>query len=259
MNNDHRFVLVHDVGTTGNKACLYRLGKSIELVDSHLVEYPLYILENGGVEQKADEWWAAITESTKKVIQQSGITPDAIQGMAFCAQMQGFIPVDQNGVALRNPLSYMDSRSSVQIERYLYDGLIKINGWNAFKLLRWLQVTGGAAATVKDPLWKYLWVHDNEPDVFAAMHRWMDVKDYLVLRSTGEFAMGYDSAHATFLFDTRPGKLEWHEGLCRTFDVDLAHLPKVIGATDVAGKLQAGPAKELGLPAGLPLFGGGGD
>ncbi len=66
-------ILVHDVGTTGNKACLYQVGKTLELVDSHVVEYPIYVLENGGVEQNVDEWWAAITQSTRQVLQTTGL------------------------------------------------------------------------------------------------------------------------------------------------------------------------------------------
>jgi xylulokinase len=81
----------------------------------------------------------------------------------------------------------------------------------------------------------------------------------LVLRSTGQFTFGYDSAHATFLFDSRPNHLKWHAGLCDTYDVDFDHLPPVIHATDQAGGLTGQAARELGLPEGLPVFGGGGD
>ena len=35
------YVLTHDIGTTGNKACLYRLGDHIELVGASTAEYPL--------------------------------------------------------------------------------------------------------------------------------------------------------------------------------------------------------------------------
>jgi xylulokinase len=140
----------------------------------------------------------------------------------------------------------LDNRAAAQIEKYLYTGLIRIGQWNAVKMLRWLALTGGAAASVKDPLWKYLWLRENEPETFAAMSSWLDVKDALILRATGEVTMGYDSAHATFLFDTRPDKLRWHAGLCRTFDVDIRHLPRVIAATDVAGRLTAQAADEPG-------------
>ena len=211
------------------------------------------------MEQNPDDWWAAIVKATRTVIQRSGIDPQEIQGMAFCAQMQGFVPVDKDGFALRNAMSYMDNRSTAQIRAGLYHGWPRISGWNAYKTLRSLQVTGGLSASVKDPVWKYRWMSDNEPELFASLHKWLDVKDYLVLRSTGAYSMGYDSANATFMFDTRPGRLGWHQEICNLFGVKLDHLPPVIAATDVAGRLTESASRELGLAAGTPVFGGGGD
>ena len=252
-------ILVHDIGTTSSKSCLYRLGEHLEILATALQEYPLHVLDNGGVEQDPDQWWAAICRGTKAVIQHAQISVDTIQGMAFCAQMQGFIPVDKSGNALHPAMSYMDTRGTAQRRRYLQDGLIKIEQMNAYKLLNSLRITGGASASVKDPVWKYLWLRDEKPDIFHAMHHWMDVKDYLVMRCTGKFTFGYDSAHATFLFDTRPDKLAWHEGLCKTYDVNPKHLPPVVRATDKIGGLTEQAAQSLGLPIGLPVFCGGGD
>jgi xylulokinase len=259
IDPDPTYILVHDVGTTANKACLYRVSETLELVTSHVVEYPVYILPDGGAEQKVDEWWEAIRKSTRQVLQETGITPTAIKGMAFCAQMTAFIPVDKNGTALRNPMNYLDGRSTAQIERYLYTGLLRVNRMNLFKLLNWVRLTGGGAASAKDAIWKYLWVRDHEPEIFSAMYKWLDVKDYLVLRCTGEFTMGYDTANVTFVYDTRPGKLGWSETLCRTYEVDMDHLPRVVGSTEKVGGLLPDPAAELGLPEGIPVFGGGGD
>ncbi len=253
------YVLVHDIGTTRNKSCLYRIGDHLELIATGVEEYPLYVLDNGGVEQDPDEWWAAICQATQIILSTTQIDPHQIKGMAFCAQMQGFIPVDEQGNAIYRAMSYMDNRGTAQLKRYLQSGFPKIEGMNVFKLLNALRITGGASASAKDPVWKYLWLRDHEPEVFARMFKWMDVKDYLVLRATGKFTFGYDSAHATFLFDTRPDKLNWHEGMCQTYDVKPDHLPDVIHATDVAGTLGEKAAQELGLPAGLPVFGGGGD
>lgn len=257
MNNP--LVLVHDVGTTSSKSCLYRIGDRLEIVATALEEYPLYVLDNGGVEQDPDLWWDAICRGTQAVLQHAQVAPDSIQGMAFCAQMQGFIPVDESGNALCRAMSYMDTRGMAQRKHYLQDGLIKIEQMNAFKLLNALRITGGASASAKDPVWKYLWLRDEEPDLFRAMHHWLDVKDYMVMRCTGKFTFGYDTAHSTFLFDTRANKLEWHQGLCKTYDVNPKHLPPVVRATDKVGGLTAQAAQALGLPVGLPVFGGGGD
>lgn len=253
------YILAHDVGTTGNKSCLYRVDDRIELIDSCLAEYPLYTTPDGGAEQHADDWWRAVCTATKTVMERSKVPASALRGMAFCAQMQGLVLVDEEGRVLRHPMSYLDGRATRQIEKNLYHGLLKIGKWNARKTLRSLYLTGGLAATAKDPLWKYHWVRDNEPEVFKRVHSWLDVKDYLVLRSTGACTMTHDSANITFLYDTRPGKLGWSGSLCSIFGVDPRHLPPVHAATDLLGRVTPGAAAEMGIVPGIPVFGGGGD
>jgi xylulokinase len=257
--NEGAYILTHDVGTTSNKTCLYRLGEAITLVDSALADYPLYTTPGGGAEQDANDWWSAVCQTTRTVISRSGIDPAHIQGMAFCAQMQAFVPVDAQGHVLRRPMIYMDQRATEQMARGLQHGFPRIEGWNAYKTLRSLQITGGLSASVKDPLWKYHWMRDNEPELFARLYKWLDANDYLVLRSTATFSMGVDSAHATFLCDTRPGKIGWSRPICELFDVNMDHLPPIIFGTDVAGELTAAAAEDLGLVPGIPVFGGGGD
>ena len=252
-------VLTFDVGTTGCKACLYRIGEALEQVDSCLEEYPLYMTPDGGVEQKVDDWWSAVCGTTRTILERTGVSPEKIAGLSFCCQLQGSVFVDKAGQALRNPMIYMDSRSTKQIEKHLYHGLLRIGSWNMLKTLYSLHITGGLAATPKDPLWKYHWVRDNEPEIFARADKWLDVKDYLVLRCTGKYGMTRDSAHLTFIYDTRPGKLGWHKGLGRMFQVDRRHLPPVVKATDVVGGLTPEAAAEMGLAEGTPVFGGGGD
>lgn len=253
------YILAHDVGTTGSKSCLYRIGDTIQQVAAGLVQYPLYTTDDGGAEQVADDWWQAVCKSTRKIIERGHVGPDEVAGIAFCCQMQGSVLVDREGRALRNPMSYMDGRAVDQHARHLCHGLFRIGGWNGRKVLRSLMVTGGLAATPKDPLWKYHWVREHEPEIFSRAHKWLDVKDYLVHRCTGRFAMTTDSAHLTFLYDTRKGRSGWHAGLCRMFDVDMKHLPAVVNATEVVGGLSDEAARQMGLNAGTPVVGGGGD
>ena len=105
-------------------------------------------------------------------------------------------------------MSYMDQRGAEQKKRGLEDAALKIAGMDARKLLPSLAVTGGVSASAKDPVWKYHWVRENEPEAFARAERWLDVKEYLVAKATGRFAMTPDSANATFMYDTRPSRLD---------------------------------------------------
>jgi len=256
---DENHVLSYDIGTTGNKTCLYKVADKIELVDSCLAEYPLQVLPDGGAEQDVDDWWNAICKTTNTILSRTKVDPSAIRGIAFCCQMQGSIMVDSTGRPLRNAMNYLDARATKQIDEFLHTGLIRISGYNAFTTLKSLRITGGLAATAKDPLWKYHWVRENEPEVFSKVYKWLDVKDYLLLRCTGNYGMTQDSANLTFLYNTRPGHMGWDKGLCNTFKVNMDHLPPVVKSTDIVGGLTKEAAHEMGLNPGTPVFGGGGD
>jgi len=115
---DQSYVLSYDVGTTGNKTCLYRIAPQLELVDSCVGEYPLQVLPDGGAEQNVDDWWRAICKTTNTILSRVKLEPSAIRGISLCSQMQGSILVDSTGQPLRNPMNYMDSRATKQIEEF---------------------------------------------------------------------------------------------------------------------------------------------
>jgi xylulokinase len=254
-----KYILAYDIGTTGVKTCLFEVNESIKLLSSASRSYQLYILDGGGAEQECDDWWKGMAESTKDVLQDAkGIKPEMISGISFCSQMQGLVLVDRDGIPVRRPMSYMDQRASEEIKKGIANG-IQIAGANVSKLIRSLQITGAVAGSVKDPVWKYKWVEAHEPDKFAKVYKWLDVKDYLILRCTGNFTMTDDSAFGTLLYDIRPEGRCWSPEMCEMLGVNMSHLPDIIRSTDVAGYLTAGAAKDLGLAEGTPVYGGGGD
>ena len=252
------YVIAYDIGTTGVKTCLFEVGDTLRLLAGEYEGYGLYILPGGGAEQDADEWWAAMAKSTRRLLEKTGTDPKSIAGISFCSQMQGLVLVDEAGCALRRPMSYMDQRGSREFAACQTHGLT-ISGVNALMLLRSLRRTRAASTSVKDPLWKYKWVQQNEPEVYAKIHKWLDVKEYLIGRCTGQFVMTRDSAYSTFLYDSRPDKGCWSRALCRMYGVEFDHLPCIIECTDVAGTLTARAAQDLGLAEGCPVYGGGGD
>ena len=252
------YVIAYDIGTTGVKTCLFEVGDTLRLLAGEYEGYGLYILPGGGAEQDADEWWAAMAKSTRRLLEKTGTDPKSIAGISFCSQMQGLVLVDEAGCALRRPMSYMDQRGSREFAACQTHGLT-ISGVNALMLLRSLRRTRAASTSVKDPLWKYKWVQQNEPEVYAKIHKWLDVKEYLIGRCTGQFVMTRDSAYSTFLYDSRPDKGCWSRALCRMYGVEFDHLPRIIECTDVAGTLTARAAQDLGLAEGCPVYGGGGD
>lgn len=252
------YVIAYDFGTTGVKTCLFSIGERLKMVAGEYGEYGLYILENGGAEQDTEEWWSAMCTTTRRLFEKTDIRPEEIGGISFCSQMQGLVFVDYKGNALRRPMSYMDQRAGTEMKECMGHGLI-ISGANVHKLIKNLIITHAAPTSVKDPVWRYKWVQKHEPEVFSRVHKWLDVKEYLICRCTDQFVMTRDSAFATFLYDTRPGRMGWNRSLCKMFGVNPDHLPKVIDCSDQAGTLTEKAARDLGLIPGIPVYGGGGD
>ena len=252
------YLLAYDIGTTGVKTCLFSVDQTIELLSCASRSYPLYILPDGGAEQDGDDWWQGMADSTREVFAHTSVTPDQIAGISFCSQMQGLILVDENGTPVHRPMSYMDQRSRAEIKKGIAYGL-QIAGANIFKLIPSLIITGAVTSSVKDPVWKYKWLEAHEPENFARAKAWLDVKDYLICRCTGRFTMTEDSAFGTLLYDTRPGKRCFSHKMCKMFGIRESLLPPIIRSTDMVGGLTAQAAEELGLCAGTPVFGGGGD
>ena len=251
-----KYALAYDIGTTGVKTCLFEIDKSIKLVADAIEGYELYVLPGGGAEQDPDEWWAAMCKTTKELFTKCDIKPEQIDGISFCSQAQGLVLVDENGKHVRRAMSYMDQRAREELKELMAYGP-QIAGANIPKLLVSLQKTGAVAASVKDPVYKYNWVKKNEPEVFARVHKWLDVKEALIARMTGEFVMTEDSAFGTLLLDIK--KKCWSDPIVKMLNVDKKHLAKIIKCTDKAGELSATAAAELGLVPGIAVYGGGMD
>ena len=253
------YIIVYDFGTSSVKTCLFDIDSEIHLVASSVGKYGLYISDNGGAEQDTEEWWNAICSTTGDLFKHSEVKPEKIEGMAFCSQMQGSVFVDENGNALRRPMSYLDQKGFKEYKECMGTGIIKVSGCSLYKLVRNLLVNYAGSTSAKDPVWKYKWVENNEPEIFNRIYKWLDINDYLVARCTGRIIRTPDSAFATFLYDTRKGKEGWNKGLLKMYKVNPKHMPDIIECTDLAGGLTKKAADELGLKEGTPVFAGGGD
>ena len=253
------YILIYDVGTSNVKTCLFEIDSQIRLVTSATAGYGLYISDDGGAEQDTEEWWAALCSTTRELFRKSDVIPQQIDGMAFCSQMQGSVFVDEKGNALRRPMNYLDQKGAQEYKACMGTGIVKVSGCSLYKLVRNLIVNYAGSTSAKDPVWKYKWVENHEPEVYKRIYKWLDIGDYLTARCTGRIIRTADTAFATFLYDTRKGKEGWNKGLLRMYKVNPDHMPEIIDCTEQVGRLTGKAAAELGLIEGIPVFGGGGD
>ena len=258
-----KYVITYDIGTTGIKTCLIEIDNEIKILSSATEGYKLYVDDEtgvkGGSEQDADEWWNAMCVTTKEVFKKcKKVKKEQIEGISFCSAMQGLVLVDRDGKCIRRPMTYMDQRAREDIKKGIAHGF-QIAGAEVTKLLKYLKYTGAVSSSVKDPIWKYKWVEAHEPENFKKIYKWLDVKEYMILRCSGEFVMTNDSAFGTLLYDTRKGHEGWCKPICDMVGVNIEHMPPIKASTEKVGEITKQAAEELGLAEGTAVYGGGGD
>jgi xylulokinase len=240
-----KYIISHDVGTGGSKAVLVEttgriLGSAFE---GYEVAYP----RSDWAEQRPDDWWHAVTVSTRRLLAESAVRPEEILCMTFSTQMLGVVPVGADGQPLRPGIIWLDARAGKQARQIMR----KILGPKVFAVIV------GAEASGKDVLPKLLWLKENEAELFAKTAKFLDVNGYLICRSTGEMISDWSAASATGLFDLK--SKEWSDFLIRFFGLPREKFPELKRSTDEAGRLASQPAEQFGLLEGTPVICGAGD
>jgi xylulokinase len=126
--------------------------------------------------------------------------------------------------------------------------------------MKFLRITGGAPGhSGKDQIGKLLWLREYQPGVFSNAARFIDAKDYLVYKFTGNTVTSVDVAVVWWLLDTRKNRNAWHPGLCRLAGITPDKLSDVRESSAIVGRITPQAAEETGLLPGTPVINGAGD
>jgi xylulokinase len=244
--NFDKYIIAVDLGTSGPKSAL--VSTRGEVVDWEFEETPVLLLPKGGAEQRPEEWWDAIKNTLKKLLGKGLVPVDDIVSVCCTTQWSGTVAVDRKGNHLMNAIIWMDSRGSRYIEE-ITDGLVKIEGYEFLKLLRWIRLTGGVPArSGKDPIAHILYIKNQHPEVYEKTYKFLEPKDYINLRFTGRFAASFDSISLHWLTDNRDiENVVYNDGLIKLATIDREKLPELKRAVDILGPVRKEIADELGL------------
>jgi xylulokinase len=233
-----------DTSTTATKALLMDESGKVLGVASN--EYSFETPHPLWSEQSPSLWWDATLESIRQVMEKTKVDPSAVKGIGLTGQMHGLVLLDEKGEVLRPSILWNDQRTAAQCDKIRQrlgkEKLIQITGNDA--------LTGFTAP-------KILWVQEHEPEIWKRARHILLPKDYVRYKLTGEFGIDCADGAGTILFDLK--KRTWSPEVLKALDIPAEYMPKTFEGTEVTGALSAGAAKELGLPAGIPVFGGGGD
>ena len=253
---DGACVLAVDLGTGGPKVAI--VSESGRIVSHATEPVPLHLLDSGGAEQDPDDWWTAICTAAHRALADAG--PVDLVGVGCTAQWSGTVAVDGTGEPLMRAVIWMDSRGNGAI-RKVAGGSVNVLGYDPRKLLRWVQVTGGAPGlSGKDPVSHILFIRQAFPDVYARTAVFLEPVDYLNLRLTGQVSASYDSIAAHWVTDNRNvDAVDYDDKLLEWTGLDRGRLPDLVPPGSLVGEVTDRAAADLGIPSGLPVVTGSGD
>ncbi|MDF2614014.1 MAG: xylB [Clostridia bacterium] len=237
-----RYLLAHDLGTSGNKATLYTTDG--HLVKSIVYEYETHFFNSNWAEQDPEAWWQAVAETTKAIL--TDISSKDVAAVAFSGQMQGCVCVDQTGNALRPAIIWADQRAQKETLE-----LVNQIGMESF-----YKITGHRPSPAYS-IEKLMWIKNNEPEVYHKTYKMLLCKDYMILKLTGKYATDYSDASGTNALDLNT--MSWSEEIINAAGIDKDKLPILAASTQIIGGVTSEAAKVTGLCTGTPIVMGGGD
>ena len=233
-----------DIGTSGTKALLVdEMGRKIA---SATHEYELLTPRPLWAEQNPADWWTACVAATREVLRNANVTGDDIAGIGLSGQMHGAVFLDANGDVLRPAILWCDQRTQAECDWITAE----VGRDNLAKLIANPVLTGFTAP-------KIVWLRNHEPDTYARVEKVLLPKDYVRYRLTGTFATEVSDASGTALFDVA-GRT-WSDAMLSATGIPGAWMADCAESVEITSRVSADAAREMGLRAGTPVAGGGGD
>ncbi len=202
-----------------------------------------------GTREQHPAWWRdALVASVREALAESGSVD--VAGIGVSGQQHGLVCLDARYSPVRTAKLWNDTTTAAEC------GLLteRVGGLDAALVLTGNSFLTGYTAP------KVLWLRRHEPDVYGATCHVCLPHDYLNLWLTGEFLTEPGDASGTAYFDVRSRR--YSQPVLAAIDPDrdwASALPRVADSLSIVGRLRSDAAEALGLPAGVPVSGGGGD
>lgn len=235
------YLLGYDIGSSSVKVSLVNAetGKCVSTAFYPKVEAEIISHKQGWAEQRPDQWWGHLKQSTEAILKESGINPKDIKAIGISYQMHGLVCIDKDRNVLRPAIIWCDSRGVPYGEK-------------AFKeigeeqcLSHILNSPGNFTAT------KLAWVKEHEPELFEKIDKILLPGDYIAMRLTDRVCTTISGLSEAMLWDFKTGDVA--DFLLEYLGFSRDIIPEIVPTFAVQGYVTAAAAADLGLAEGIPV------
>ncbi|WP_227871744.1 xylulokinase [Paenibacillus bovis] len=239
-------IIAYDLGTGGVKASLYN--ERLQTIARSFVEYETFYPQPDWHEQRPDDWWKGIRETTKQLLASSRIAASAIDCISLSGHSLVSVPVSRQAGCLQEYVPiWSDRRADKEAEHF-------------FRLIderEWYMKTGNGFPAGCYPLFKLMWLNRHHPDLFARIDKVLGSKDYINYRLTGQLATDHSYASGIGAYDLNKGQLM--EEMLEAAGLSSELFPDIVPSHQIIGQVTAEASAYTGLQQGTPVACGGVD
>jgi xylulokinase len=230
-------ILAVDVGTSSVKAAVLDVDTAAPTGPVARVAYALDRPTRDAAEVPAERLWGAVAAAAREATRR--IAP--VEAVGLSTMTPGLVLLGKNDRPLGPIWTHLDRRARPAARQV----------WAAVGT-EFLQTTGNRPLPGGITALGYRQQLLEDPYLSHRTRSYLHVNGWLAFHLTGEKA--FDPANACFsgLYGTLTDQA-WSRRWCDYFEADPDWLPPVVSGSATVGTLRAGPATELGVPAGLPV------
>ncbi|MBA4745902.1 MAG: carbohydrate kinase [Muricauda sp.] len=230
-----------DLGSSSIKIALVEQssGKKVAIGQEPENEMSMQAAKLGWAEQEPELWWRLVCQGIQRISKENNVSSDKILGIGIAYQMHGLVVVGADGKPLRNSIIWCDSRA-VGIGDKAY---AELGEENCDSML--LNSPGNFTAS------KLAWVRENEPDVFAKVHKFMLPGDYIAYKLSGKIASTVSGLSEGIFWDFSKNQVS--NDILDYYGIPENMVPDVVETFGDQGKVSSMGAKESGLLEGTPI------
>ncbi|MFT6810539.1 MAG: xylulokinase [Saprospiraceae bacterium] len=166
------YFLGYDIGSSSVKAALLEASSNTTIASAQFpkTEMSMIAHQPGWAEQNPEDWWNALQEVTREILETTQIDSKEITAIGISYQMHGLVVVDENQEVLRPSIIWCDSRA-VEIGDQAHQDLGVAHCQDHL-----LNSPGNFTAS------KLAWVKENEPEVFKRISKFMLPGDFIAMK-----------------------------------------------------------------------------
>lgn len=239
-------IISFDLGTGGNKAVLYDTDGNC--LASAFVPYTTQYPQVGWHEQRPLDWWNAVVESTRTLLETSRVDKNDIVCLGISGHSLGAVPVDQDGSLLREETPIW---SDIRAQKEAADFFTRVDPDE------WYLTTGNGFPAACYTVFKVMWYQRHEPQMWKKVYKILGTKDYINYRLTGEYATDHSYASGTGIYDLKGWK--YSQEFIKASGIPAHVWPEIVPSTHILGTVNPGVARQLGLGDQVQVVCGGVD